>query len=409
MSTAPHEAHDAGGGVARFGDGFAAVGTDAPDLAAAVRAAVEAAVAGFAEPPDLLAVFASGPSSEELGAVAALAQEVCGARHLIGSSAAGVCGAGQAVLGSAAVSAWAAVLPGVRLRAFHLEVMRSGDGLAVIGLPEVRSDESTGLLFADPYSFPAVSFVERASEVLPGVTLVGGLAGGPEGAGSTRLYLDGKAVERGAVGILFGEEPDQTITPSARSVVVSQGCRPVGPEMVVTRADGNMLLELAGAPALTRLYEVLNALSPQERATFGTGPQVGIAMDEYALEHEIGDWLVRAVIGIDEGRGAVAVGDVVDVGRTVRFQLRDADAARMDLSARLDAALAGEDPARGALLVSCNGRGPGMFGSADTDVTLVRDALGGVPVAGLFAGGEIGPVAGRCWLHGFTASVLAFR
>jgi small ligand-binding sensory domain FIST len=391
---------DESSGSQRFGAGFCAASPTVADLAAATRVAVAAAVSGLSQPPDLLAVFGSGDSVDALEQVAGMAQEISGAAHVIGCSAAGVCGDGQAVLGEAGVSAWAAVLPDITMRVFHLEVMRSPDGLAVIGLPQVRGDETAALLFADPYSFPIVSFVERSTEALPGIALAGGLAGGagtsPE-AGSTRLYLDGRSVDRGAVGMLFAGAVGQ--------VVVSQGCRPVGPEMVVTRVDGNVVLELAGAPALQRLREVLAGLTPQERLSFGGGPQLGIAMDEYADEHEIGDYLVRAVIGIDEGRQALAVGDVVDLGRTVRFQLRDAKAARADLRSRLVTA----EDANGALLISCNGRGPGMFGSAESDVRLVAECLGGIPVAGLFAGGEIGPVSGQNWLHSFTASVLAFR
>jgi len=165
-----------------------------------------------------------------------------------------------------------------------------------------------------------------------------------------------------------------------------------------------MVLELAGQPALRRLYEVLRSLSEDERVGFASGPQIGIAMNEYADDHDLGDYLIRPVVGIDEKREAIAVGDVLEVGRTVRFQLRDAAAARADLQARLMPAL----PSKGALLISCNGRGPSMFGAAEADVSLVRDCLGGAAVAGLFAGGEIGPVGGRAWLHGFTASVLAF-
>jgi small ligand-binding sensory domain FIST len=149
---------------------------------------------------------------------------------------------------------------------------------------------------------------------------------------------------------------------------------------------------------------VLADLPEAERATFGSGPQLGLAMDEYADEHELGDYLIRAIIGVDEQREAIAVGDVVEVGRSVRFQLRDAAAARADLRGRLGPAAS----AHGALLISCNGRGPSMFGRADSDIELVSAALGGAPVAGLFAGGELGPVGGRNWLHGFTASVLTF-
>jgi small ligand-binding sensory domain FIST len=383
---------DAAAGSSRFGDAFAASG----DVLEATRQAVSAALKDFDQPADLLVIFASGDSLPDLQQVGTLAQQLSGAAHVIGCTAAGVCGAGEAVLGEAGVSVFAAVLPGVRARVFHLEVIRSDDGLAVVGLPELLGDETTAVLFADPYSFPVVSFVDRSTEALPDVALVGGLAGGPQGAGSTRLYLDGRTVDRGAVGLLLAGIPTH--------VVVSQGCRPVGPEMVVTRADGNVLLELAGVPALTQLYRVLEELSPAERATFGSGPQLGVAMNEYTLDDQLGDYLIRGVIGIDETREAVAVADVVEVGRTVRFQLRDAEAARADLRARLAPAAA----AKGALLISCNGRGPSMFGRAESDVELVSECLGGVPVGGLFAGGEIGPVGGRNWLHGFTASVLAF-
>jgi small ligand-binding sensory domain FIST len=385
--------------ASRFGSGFAAVGPLAGDLGDAARIAINTAVLGFDGPPDLLAVFASGTAVDELGAVGPLAQELSAARHVIGCSAAGVCGAGDAVLGQAAVSAWAAAIPDVTLRVFHLEVMRTAEGLAVVGLPEVRPGESTALLFADPYSFPVVSFVDRASQALPDVTLVGGLAGGPGGAGTTRLYLDGRTVERGAVGIVLGDGRP------VGSIVVSQGCRPVGQEMIVTRAEGNLLLELAGLPALQQLQDVASELNEEERRSFSSGPQIGIAMDEYADEHDLGDYLIRPVIGIDQGRHGVAVGDVVEVGRTVRFQLRDADAARSDLRRRL----LPSGPAKGALLISCNGRGPAMFGRADTDIRLTQECLGGAAVAGLFAGGEIGPVGDRSWLHGFTASVLAFH
>jgi small ligand-binding sensory domain FIST len=383
---------DASKGSSCFGDAFVASG----DVLGATRHAVSAALKDFAQPPDLLIIFASGVSLPDLDQVGALAQELSKAAHVIGCTSAGVCGAGGAVLGEAGVSVFAAVLPGVRARVFHLEVIRSDAGLAVVGLPELRDDESTAVLFADPYSFPVVSFIDRSTEALPDVALVGGLAGGPDGAGSTRLYLDGRTVDRGAVGLLLGGIPTH--------VVVSQGCRPVGPEMVVTRAEGNILLELAGVPALTQLYRVLDELSPTERATFGSGPQLGVAMNEYTLDDQLGDYLIRGVIGIDETREAVAVADVVEVGRTVRFQLRDAAAARADLRARLAPAAA----AKGALLISCNGRGASMFGRVESDVELVSECLGGVPVGGLFAGGEIGPVGGRNWLHSFTASVLAF-
>jgi small ligand-binding sensory domain FIST len=131
-------------------------------------------------------------------------------------------------------------------------------------------------------------------------------------------------------------------------------------------------------------------------------------MNEYAERHERGDFLIRGVIGIDPEREAVAIGDVVDVGRTVRFQVRDAATADEDLYDLLDAHREELGRIDGALLFSCNGRGSAMFGNADHDPVALRDTLGPIGMAGFFAAGEVGPVGGTNHVHGFTASVLVF-
>jgi small ligand-binding sensory domain FIST len=177
--------------------------------------------------------------------------------------------------------------------------------------------------------------------------------------------------------------------------------------MTVTRAERNVLLELAGAPALSRLAEVVDALPVGRRGAAARALQLGVVVDEYADEHVRGDFLVRGILGADEATGAVAVGDVVEVGRTVRFQVRDAGAAAEDLAALLPPG-GGEGAAgtRGALLFSCATRRT-LLGRPDHDVQAVRDRFGGAAVAGLLAAGEIGPVGGRNHLHGRSASVLA--
>jgi small ligand-binding sensory domain FIST len=175
--------------------------------------------------------------------------------------------------------------------------------------------------------------------------------------------------------------------------------------MTVTRAEQNVLLELAGVPAYRKLGQIVAELPAVEQTLVLRGLHLGVAMNEYAETHERGDFLIRAVLGADERTGAIAVGDTVEVGTTVRFQVRDAAAADEDLGellATLGEAGAGE----GALLFSCNGRGRAMFAAADHDVAAVRTKLGLQAVAGFFAAGEIGPVAGRNHVHGFTASIL---
>jgi small ligand-binding sensory domain FIST len=380
--------------MGRFGDGLA---LDA-DLVLAAEEATAAALAplgGIA--PTLVCAFVCGPDPDAVDAALSRVSSLAGDATTLGCSAGGVIGNERGVEASSAVSVWAAVLPRTTLRTFHLEVMRTEDSLAVVGLPEHADEADLCLLLADPYSFPADGFVTRFNDTAHGLPVAGGMASGLLGPGGTRLLVDGRVVDRGAVGALLrGQVGARTI--------VSQGCRPIGPTMVVTKAEGNVLLELAGVPAVAKLEEIVAALPADEQALASRGLHLGIAMDEYAEIHERGDFLIRGVLGVDEARDGIVVGDLVDVGRTVRFQVRDANAADEDLRELLS------DPGfvEGALLFSCNGRGATLFASADHDALVVSERFAHVPVAGFFAAGEIGPVGGRNYLHGFTASIVAF-
>jgi small ligand-binding sensory domain FIST len=178
--------------------------------------------------------------------------------------------------------------------------------------------------------------------------------------------------------------------------------------MTVTAAEGNELLELAGVPAIAKLEALVADLPPEDQAMLARGLLLGIAMDEYADEHTAGDFLVRGLVGATPERGSLSVGDVVEVGRTVQFQVRDAQTASDDLRTVLLRAYADDEPPAGALLFSCTGRGAGFFPRPDHDAGAVRAAWHGAAVAGFLAAGEIGPVAGRTRLHSMTASLLAF-
>ncbi|WP_018653066.1 FIST signal transduction protein [Actinomadura flavalba] len=379
--------------MARFGDGLAL----GPDLVGAAEKAVGQALASLDGPPDLVFVFITGDDPQAVADAALRATDVAGARAVLGCSSGGVIGDGRGVEGVGAVSAWAGVLPGARLEPFRLETLKAEDRLIVVGMPEGQDDDVVGVLLADPYSFPVDAFVERSGEALPGLPLVGGMADGERG--DIRVFVNGEVFDEGAVGVVLGG----AVT---AATVVSQGARPIGPDMVVTRSDENVLYELAGAPALEKLEEIVLTLSDEEQELAGQGLLIGVAMDEYADEHERGDFLVRGVVGADTHAGALAIGDVVEVGRTVRFQVRDASAADADLTGLLDRF--DLSPVEGALLFSCNGRGQATFPDSGHDARLLNRAFAGAGVGGFFAAGEIGPVAGRNHVHGFTASILAF-
>ena len=381
--------------MAEIGDGLAT----GSDLVAAAESAVGQALERLGgRRPDLLCVFVCGGDPEKIADAGATAARVADAGTTIGCSAGGVIAAGRGVEQVDAVAVWAAVLPGVEVRPVHLKVHRAGDTLLVSGLPPSTSENEVGVLLVDPYAFPVIPFVEHCNDQRPGLPLVGGLASGPLGPDSTRLLLD-DAVLGGAVGVLLSG-------PLAAQIAVSQGCRPIGPPMTVTKAEENVLIELAGVPAYRKLQQIVAALPREEQDLALRGLHLGLAMNEYADNHERGDFLIRGVMGADERTGAVVVGDTVEIGTTVRFQVRDGAAADEDLSALLTK-LRETGRGKGALLFSCNGRGRAMFPSADHDVVAVRQTLGLDAVAGFFAAGEIGPVAGRNHVHGFTASILA--
>ncbi|WP_225878367.1 FIST signal transduction protein [Spongiactinospora rosea] len=383
--------------TSRFADGLA-VG---PDLEEAAEAAIGQALSGLSAPAELVCFFICGEDPEDVARAGHRAMRMAPGAHVIGCSATGVIGDARGVELNPAVSAWAATLDGARVTPFALETLRTHDKFVVVGLPERVHDDRVAVILADPYSFPTDAFVERSGEVLGDLPLIGGLANGMRGRGSVRLFADGEVYEEGAIGVILGG-------PIAVSTVVSQGCRPIGPTMAVTRAEDNLLLELAGQPALGRLEDIVSGLEEDERELVASGLQIGVAMDEYAERHERGDFLIRGVLGIDPEREAVAIGDVLDIGRTVRFQVRDARTADEDLYELLDAHRQEHGSVDGALLFSCNGRGSSMFGSADHDPIAVRDTLGPIGVAGFFAAGEVGPVGGQNHVHGFTASLLVF-
>ena len=373
------------------------------DLARTAGIAASRAMAELRAPAAVACVFVHAGAPDDVTAALVAAQRTIGARHAIGcSSTHGVIGGGHGIEDVSAVSVFVAAGAELEVRSFHLEVMPTNDSIAVVGMPEIEPSDQVAIVLADGYSFPVEGFVESSTDSLRGLPVAGGIAVGGHGSGSTRLLVDDRVVDRGAVGLVLGG-------PVGVEAMVSQGCRPVGNPMTVTSCEGNVVLELAGRPALQRLEDLLMSLPPDDQAIAATGLQIGVMHDEYLDSHEQGDYLIRTIVRVDVDRSAIVVADDVELGQTVSFQLRDPDAASDDLRRVLaEWGAVGQTRAAGALLFSCNGRGESFFSSSDHDAVMVRDELGGAEVAGYFAAGEIGPVSGRNHLHGFSASLVVF-
>jgi small ligand-binding sensory domain FIST len=369
----------------------------AEDAAVAAVRQVRAELDG--SKPELVFLFVSAAHLAEVEIAAAVVREQLGAASLLGCVAEGVVGGTRELEGGPGLALWAGALPGARVETFHLEAIPAEEGLAVSGFPDFEEEPALVTMLVDPFTFPAGSFLRLLNEEHAGLPVVGGIAAGAGSPGAQVLIVDDEHHADGVVGAALSGIPIRTI--------VSQGCAPIGRDAVVTHAEGNVVFELAGQPALERLKADLASLPPERLQQAANGLLVGLVIDENRSEYGRGDYLVRALLGADEDSGAIAVGDEVRIGQTLRFHVRDAASADEDLRVSLAEGLAGER-ATGALLFTCNGRGSHMFAEPDHDARAVAEAVGSPSLAGFFCGGEIGPVGGRAFLHGFTATTAVF-
>lgn len=352
--------------------------------------------------PSLACLFFSAHHLSRADVLAEVVADSLGARVTLGCSGEGVIAGAEELETAPSVTLWTACLPGVTLEPVRLAFSPAQDQFSLSGWPESNGSDGTFLLFADPFTTPMQDMLALLEERYPGTAAIGGLAGGGQDAGENRVLLGRETFANGLVGVRISGPID--VRP-----VISQGCRPIGERFVVTKAERNLVHELGGTPALERLQGVFEALGGDDRRRAHRALHIGIVIDEHRNRFERGDFLVRNLVGADQTSGAVAIGDVVQEGQTVQFHLRDAKSASEDLQLLLaeDRTHHGNAP-KGALVFSCCGRGQGLFGQPHHDARVVTERLGNIPVAGFFAQGEIGPVGGRNFLHGYTASLALF-
>ncbi len=358
--------------------------------------------------PDLAVAFYSPHHVDSAGPIARLLHGKLQPRCLIGCIGESIVGNGREIEQDPAISLWIGNWNGkARLEAFHLQLSQTPDGYTLLGWPDglIDADPRKSLLLtlADPYTFPMTEiFLPRLNEDSPGLSVIGGMASNPMGASVNNLILNDEAVAEGAVGVLLHGD-------FGWRSVVSQGCRPIGRPLVVTKGQENIVAELSGRTPLDYLRDLHESLGESDRQLFERGLLIGVAISEYRETFGRGDFLIRNLIGLDRNSGAMAINDRVRVGQTVQFQVRDAASADEDLRSLLHSAReAGHRPG-GGLLFTCNGRGTRMFSQPNHDAGVIQHEFGPLPLAGYFAAGELGPVTGKNFIHGFTASILLFE
>lgn len=391
--------------------------------ALSTRASLERAVgevtehirAQFTGTPDLGLVFISSAFTSEFSRLLPLLQELLPMPVLIGCSGGGVIGmsaAGQPleVEDQPALSLSVASLPGVTVHSFHLSSddlpdldSPPDDWIELVGVSP--QDQPQFILMADPFSSGINDLLQGLDFAYPGSVKVGGLASANSFNRSSGLFCDRTLHEEGVVGVALSGK----VTLDA---IVAQGCRPIGNPYRVVEAERNIVLKLEDLenntllPPLEILQALFQTLSEEDRSLAQHSLFIGIAQDGFKLTLEHGDFLIRNLLGVDPKAGAIAIGDRIRPGQRVQFHLRDARTSAEDLETLLSRyqiqAQAQTSPV-GALLFSCVGRGEGLYNEPHFDSRLFGRYLKQVPLSGFFCGGEIGPIGGTTFLHGYTS------
>jgi small ligand-binding sensory domain FIST len=385
---------------------FASALSQNPDTLAAMQEVAAEALTQLGATPDLAFLFFSADHVSHAEEVAKQLADQLGTDCVVGCSAESIAGVNAEIEMEPAISLWLARLPGTTVQPLRLEFAKTHHGPGFVGWPDALREGwpsgATLMILGDPFSFPVDVLLEQMNDQQPGAPIVGGMASAAHEPGGNRLILGRGTHADGAVGVLIhGGVRVRT--------VVSQGCRPIGEHFVITKAERNVIHQLGGLPAYKRLEEVYITLPTTEQRMLQQGLHVGRVVSEYQDHFEQGDFLVRNVVGVDPEEGYIAIGDYVRVGQTVQFHIRDADSADGELKQLLAAAGKSQSAATSAaLLFTCNGRGTRFFSEPHHDAGAIHQAFGSIPLAGFFAAGEVGPIGGRNFLHGFTASVALF-
>lgn len=366
---------------------------------------------GSRRPASLVLVFVSSAFSEEVQRIPDMLKSHFPKALALGCTAQGVIGNGLEEERRPAIALMAVHLPKTKITPFRItqENLPSPDDSPdawtdLIGLsPE---NQTSFLILMDPFTSPAEEILAGLDFAFPNAPKVGGIASGGQTPGSNSLFLAKYMYTEGAVGVaLTGDVVLDTI--------VAQGCRSIGEPMRITKCQQNLLLEVDGQPPITYLQELYQRLTPKDQELLRGNLLLGIAMEPIdALNDGTKvEYLIRNILGGDKDRGILAISEMLREGQLVQFHVRDASAAKEDLSQRITGYMnaTNRKTLAGALLFQCNGRGTHMYGITNHDTDLFRKLAGPLPIGGFFCGGEIGPVGSSTYLHGFTSSFAIFR
>ena len=162
---------------------------------------------------------------------------------------------------------------------------------------EIARDTRGFVMIADPFTSPMERVLNSFNEMCEGVPIIGGLASAANQPGENRLFLNDSVHADGLIGVGLGG-------PVQVDVIVSQGCRPIGPVFEVTNASNNIIDSLDGSPPMERISRCSKRWTSRKRSSCATGttgrrqrgeagqarqlPRVGPADREHGASHRPG-------------------------------------------------------------------------------------------------------------------------
>jgi small ligand-binding sensory domain FIST len=398
-----------------------------PSLEAAVKEVTDRIKQSLIGSADLGIIFISSAYASEYPRLIPLILEQLPISTLIGCGGGGAIGTTESnqaleIEGNPALSLTVAHLPEVAVHPFHILESDLPDldsspaaWFDLIGVsPAVQPHF---ILLAEPFSAKINDLLQGLDFTYPNSIKIGGLASAAATVTAHSLfYADANSTpanylrHEGTVGIALS---GKIIVDS----IVAQGCRPIGEPYQVVESERNVILKIGDLDnnnvrsPLIALRNLVEELSEIDRKLVQNALFIGIARDEFKLQLQHGDFLIRNLLGVEPRSGAMAIGDRIRPGQRIQFHLRDANTSAEDLEILLQKYQENSPQPSpvGALLFSCLGRGLGLYDQPNFDSQLLQTYLGMIPLGGFFCNGEIGPVAGSTFLHGYTSAVAIFR
>jgi len=329
-------------------------------------------------------VYATDRFKADLGAITDLLRERTGVANWVGTLGLGVIAGQHGVFDKPAMAVMIGTWPQSAIKIFEdaSGTMPSPFGQQDFGL-------SKAIVHVDPRNQTFDTLLQSLA-TNSGAYLVGGLT-----ASRSRRFdqIADKVTQGGVSGLFLSPEIDVTIG-------VAQGCVAIGPTRTITEAQDNLIVKLDSGSPLKALLDDLAATNEEDLRRVLQSLHVALPV----AHSDTGDYIVRNLAAIDADKGHIAIGERIEPGQKMFFCQRDRAAATKDLTSMVQKLKARAGTIHGGLYVSCCGRGPSIFESADAEVSLLQEGLGDVPLIGFYANGEI---AGDR-IYGYTGVLALF-